>query len=161
MVDSGPGRTECGEVGQRWPQAGRSPEAEHRDVRQPRPPFGLIDAELSEPRMDVSRKERRPPAIVVQDDHADVACLPVPARPERERLGHDGSGQAKLGGDPPDVPGRSVAEEREGGVQVLARDCAGAVSNLARLPGDDAVECLFGKSESAKEPQTFTAPDGT
>src|SRR5262249_59392833 len=87
MVDSGSGRTDFAETGQRRPEPRPAAEPEHRDVRKPRAALALEDAEPLEPLEHIRREPSRVPAQVVEDEHANAASLPVAELPERDRTG--------------------------------------------------------------------------
>ena len=49
MVDSGIGRTDLSELGERWTEAGPLPEPQDGDMRQPAPRLGLVDVQALQP----------------------------------------------------------------------------------------------------------------
>src|SRR5437762_236523 len=150
MVDSGSGRTDLAEAGQRRPQPRGTPETEHRDMREPRSLLALVHAEPLQAFEDVQSEALRVPADVVEHEHADAPGLAVAVLAEPDRAGC-GSGLSQLGRDRPGLGGGTAAEERDRGVEVLPRHGT-PVSELATLPVNKRVEHRIGQRESAEEP---------
>ena len=160
MVDSGTGRTDRAEAGQRRTEPWPLPEPDDREVRQPRTPLRLVHAEPVEPVVEVTRQFSSGTVLVVEDDHPDAARLSIAAFAEddRSRLG---CGRFELGPDRLDVVGRPRAEEGERDVEVVAPDGSMRTGRKARLPLDKTVEHVLGQGESAEEPDRVTALDAT
>src|SRR6266511_160390 len=90
MVDSSPGRTDRLELRRRRIEAWPLPESNGREVRQPRAALRLVDAEPPQPAVKVGCQSGCGSAVVVEDDHADAACLPVAARVQHDPAGRPG-----------------------------------------------------------------------
>src|SRR5262245_30840015 len=159
MVDSGSGRTDLAETGQRWPEPGLPTEPEHRDVREPRTALARVDAEPLEPLEHVDRESPCVTAQVVEDEHADAARLPVAELPEREGAG-GGCRSAELDPDGRSLGCGAATEEGDSDVQISARHDAVA-REYAPLPFREPVEHRVRERESAEEPESFTAFDGS
>jgi len=85
MLNSGPGRHESAELRQRRPQARRAPEAEHRDVREPRAGLAPVHLEALEALVEVDRQPAGTALLVLEHEHADTARLAVAERPQHGR----------------------------------------------------------------------------
>jgi hypothetical protein len=127
-------------------------------VREPRPPLGLVDADLLEPAGEIVRERGCSPTFVVEHDHPDAPRLAVAAR-AKERPDGGGGGGSHLRGDRPDLAGRPRSEERERDVEVRRRNetrVTGAGERPA-LPGDEALDDALGERECEEEAEPFTA----
>jgi hypothetical protein len=160
MVDSCTGRTDRAEAGQRRTEPWPLPEPDDREVRQPRTPLGLVHAEPLEPVVEVTRQLSSGTVLVIEDEHPDAARLSIAAFAEGDRS-RPGCGRFELGPDRLDLMGRPRAEEGERDVEVVAPDGPIRTGRQARLPGDEAVEHVFGQGESAEEPDRVIALDAT
>jgi hypothetical protein len=157
MIESDLGRTDRAEVGRSGREAWRTPEPEHGDVRKPRAPLGLVDAEACETPREVVREERRAPPVVLEHEHADAPRLAIAGGGEHGLL-RLASGGAHLAGDRSDVVGWAPAAEHEGDVEVLAADdprVANAGERLP-LPGGEALDGVVGERESEEETEALT-----
>jgi len=161
MVDSSPGRTEPAELWKPGPQARRAAEAYGRDVWQPRPLLGVVDAELLETRVQVSGETRRPARLVGEAEHADAAGLAVAIGLEDDWTLDRSCGGAQRLGDGLQLSGRTAAQEGEREMQMLTRDEPSAGGELGLLPAAEEIEDLARQRERAEEPEAFTASDGT
>ena len=85
MVGSGIGRNDLSQFGQRWIEPKPLPEAHHGEVREPRPPFALVDAQLLQPALEIVGKARRPAKWIPQGEHADAPGLAVALRHQPDR----------------------------------------------------------------------------
>jgi hypothetical protein len=160
MVDSGTGRSDRPEVGQRRCEARTLAEPDDREVRQPRTPLGLVDAEPMEPALEVTRELPCGIVLVVEDEHPDAPRLPIAALAEQDRA-RSGCCCLELGPDPIDLAGRARSEKGKRDVQVVASDRSIRAGRKSRLPGDEAIEAVLGQREGAKEPHRVIAPDAT
>jgi hypothetical protein len=160
MVDSGTGRTDGAETGQRRSEPRPLSEPDDREVRQPRTPLGFVHAEPMEPPVEVTRQLSRRTVLVVEHEHPDGARFSVAAFAKDDRS-RPGCGRFELGLDLLDLAGRPRAEEGERDVEVVAPDGPIRTGRQARLPGDEAVEHVFGQGESAEEPDRVIALDAT
>src|SRR5919202_946746 len=77
MIESGVGRTERAELGQRRGEPRAPAEADDREVREPWPALPLVHAEPLEPLVEIPREGGRAPVLVVEDEHPDAAGLSV------------------------------------------------------------------------------------
>ena len=159
MIESRVGRTERAEGGHRRRETGRPAEAEHGDVRQPRPPLGLVHPEAAEPLVQIARQRARGTSEVLEDEHPDAARLAVARGLEPNRPGGCGGG-AELASDRVDLLARAGSEEREREVHVLERDDA-AVAKVRVLPRGEVGGDVPGQAESAEEAEPFTAAHAT
>lgn len=154
MVDSGIGRTELPELGQRRSEAGALAEAKHRDVREPGAVLGLIHADPFQAPMQIFGERRRRPVLVAEDEHADAASFPVADGLEAHRASAGGcvargaENLLELGNGP-------VPKESKGDVKVVSDDHPSR--ELLGLPLAQPVERVVGKPQGAEEPGTFTA----
>src|SRR5947209_20091991 len=82
MIESGTGRTERAQAGKRRSEAWRPLEAQHGEVRKPRPLLPLVDPEPLQALVQVARQGRRSALLVVEDEHAHAARLAVAAGSE-------------------------------------------------------------------------------
>src|SRR6266496_2420038 len=112
------GRSDEAEIGRIGPEARTLAEAQDRDVRQPRPALGTIDAERLETSVQVVGERRSTPFLVVEHDHADAARLAVAQRREADLAGARG-GLPEGGDDLRKPSGVDVPEEGERDVEVL------------------------------------------
>jgi hypothetical protein len=129
-------------------------------VREPGPRLALVYAEPLQALEEVVRERRPTPLEIVADEHADAPRLAVVLHRE------DGppSAPSSLPQRPHDgleVRGRPGAEKGHRDVQVLGRDDPAAAPELARLPGNEALDRVVGQAERAEEPKAFTALDGS
>ena len=99
-VNSGVGRTEVSQVGQRRPQPRTLPEAEHRHVRQPGPPLPPVDPQLLEPAEQVVGEGRRTSAVVVA------------GRASRRSASRGSARTSSRGGSAPRAASRSASRDR-------------------------------------------------
>src|SRR5438132_12698613 len=112
MHNSGIGQLHSAELRDRRVEPRLLAEANDGDVRKPRTPLGLVDAELVEPAVNILRDPRRLSAFVPADEHADGARLAVSRRNEHRRLGAD-SRLAQRTGDRLELASRARPEKRE------------------------------------------------
>src|SRR5579859_6041680 len=118
-------------------------------MREPRPPFAPIHAELLESLVEVARERCRAASVVLQREHADAPCLAVVERCELDRA-RFGSRVPHRFDDRIELAGLPLPEERERDVQVLARhDPDGR--QLVALPILDLVESPIGEAQGEKE----------
>src|SRR5213592_434818 len=160
MVDSGTGRTDRAEPGQRWSESRPLAEPDDREMRQPRTTLRLVDPEPAEALVEVTCQLPGGAVLVVEDDHPDAARLAIAALAEHDRP-RSGCGCFELGPDRLDLARRPRAEEGQGDVEVGARDGSMGAGRKAGLPGDEAVEHVVGQGESAEEPDRVIALDAT
>src|SRR5437764_233173 len=154
MIESGVGRTERAEVGQRRGEPRALAEADDGEVREPRTALALVHAQPLEPPMEVVRERAGAASLVLEDEHADAPGLAVPRDGEASGLGGRG-GFLKCAGDRRNLLSAPAAQERQRDVEVRADDGAHASPLRKRVPPprDEAVEDLVGKTESAEEPE--------
>src|SRR5262245_52309704 len=132
MVDSGVGRTERAEPVDGRLKSGTLAKADDGEMRKPRPRLTAEDSERLQPLLKPLCERGCPPALVIEDEHADAAGLAVAHR------GEHGTAPGVLDRDPErlcdrlELPRGPRAEEREGDVQVPARD--DAPCEMRRLP---------------------------
>src|SRR5438876_396133 len=77
MIESGVGRTERAQLGQRRGEPRALAEPDDGEMRQPRTAFALVHAPPLEPPVEVVGERDRPSALVVEDEHADAPRLAV------------------------------------------------------------------------------------
>jgi hypothetical protein len=146
MIESGIGRTERAELGERRPEPRALPEADDGEMRKPRPLLSLVQAEPFEPRVEILRQRSRRTVLVVEDEHPDAPGLAVPGDGEASlsrgpgRLPEGARDRRDIGGGPP-------PEEGQRDVEIGADDSpyAPAFRELAPLPLDEAVEDVVRK----------------
>src|SRR5205085_4871800 len=112
--------TDLAEVKQRGVQPGHAAETEQGDVREPRSLLAPVHPEPLEAGEDVESEAPGVTAHVVEDEHADAAGLAVAAQIEPDRA-CGGSGGAQLTPDRLGLFGGTAAEERDRGVEIVAR----------------------------------------
>src|SRR2546429_9001429 len=104
MIESGVGRTERAQLGQRGGEPRALAEPDDGEMRQPRTAFALVHAQPLEPPVEVVGEPDRPSTLPVQDKHAD---------PPRPAVAGDGESGAPGGpGPPPGHPGHTPAMPR-------------------------------------------------
>src|SRR5262249_19635668 len=108
-----------------------------------------------EPLLDVPSEQSRPPAVVLEDEHADVPCLAIAARREADRPGALGSAAQRVD-DRLELPGRPPPEAGECDVQGLSWNDAD-VAQLLSLPAREFVEDAVAQAQREKEPDSFIA----
>jgi hypothetical protein len=113
-----------------------------------------------EPLVEVTRQLPRGTVLVVEDEHPDAARLAVAAFAEDDRS-RPGRGRLEFGPDRLDFVERPRSEEGERNVEVVAEDGSIRTGRQELLPGDEAVEHVFGQGESAEEPDRVIALDAT
>src|SRR3989442_11996177 len=123
MVGSGIGRYDLSQPGERRVEAGPLPEAHDGEVREPRPPLALVDAEPFQALLEIIGEALGPTPGIAQEEHPDAPGLAVALRHEPDRAGGRG-GLAQRGEDRLELRHRPVPEEGEGDAQVPARDPA-------------------------------------
>src|SRR5438132_3612329 len=160
MIESGTGRTERAQAGKRRSEAWRPLEAQHGDVRTPRPLLPLVDSEPLQTLVQVARQGRRPALLVVEDQHADAARLAV-AMGREDDLRSRGGRLPQGTRDRVDLFRRSMAEEGERDVQMVAAECPSLGGQILALPADERFDCLVRQSERTEEPEPFTALDAS
>jgi hypothetical protein len=155
MVDSGLGQTDLAEIRKLGPQTRAVPKAKHRDVRQPRPALGPVDAKPLEAPVHIGRERGRVLAVVVEDEHADAASLAVGTDAKQRSPGTLGR-RPQLGDDRCQLPCGAASEKRQGDVKVLGRDHP-PPRDRRRLPGRDSSDRCGRKPEGEKEAERPTA----
>ena len=80
MIDSGVGRSDLAEVGQRRREPRRDTKADDRDVRQPGPLLALVHARAAPAARRDPPRARPPAVLVVEHEHPDAARLAVARR---------------------------------------------------------------------------------
>jgi hypothetical protein len=141
MVDSGLGRRDLAEVGRLGMQPRPVAEAEHGEVRKPRPRLTAVDAQPLEAAVEVIGERGRVASGVVEDEHPDAPRLAVAA--DREpRPARSADGLLERARDGLDVSARAAAEERECEVEVVPRDDPSA--ELPFLPREEALDGVVG-----------------
>src|SRR5207248_8882101 len=113
------------------------------EVREPATLLRLVHAEQPEPLMQVAREVAGRIALVVEDEHPDASGLAVAHRLEADRSGGRGGG-SQLPGDRFDLLARTVAQERDRDMQVLARDDA-ALGQIVALPAGEDIGDVAGE----------------
>ena len=154
MVNSGIGRTELPEHGQRRSEAGTLAEPKHRDVREPGAVLALVHAEPFQAPMQIFGECHPGPVLVAEGEHADAARFPVTDGLEAHRAGVPGC-VARGAEDRLELGNWPVPKEGKGDVKVLSDDHPSR--KLLGLPLAQAVERVVGKPQGAEEPDTFTA----
>src|SRR5438128_8545102 len=162
MIESGVGRTERAELGERRGEPRALAEPDDGEVRKPAAALPLVHAQPLEPPVEVVGERDRPSALVVEDEHADAPRLAVAGDGESGAPGGRGR-LPELAGDRGDIRGGSAPEEGQGDVEVRPDDAADAVSFGKRpaAPGDEAVEDVVGETQGAEEPDRRIAPHAT
>lgn len=159
MVGSGVGRTELPEIGGRRRQPRPLSEADDREVRKPRTLLTVVHAEPLEPALKVVREPRRCSADVGQHQHPDTSSLPVALGHEPDRVGGRG-GLAQSSEDGLQLRHRSMAEEGERDVQLLARDAASPV-DVHVLPATQGIERLVMEAKATEQACSLTTFEAT
>jgi hypothetical protein len=113
-----------------------------------------------EPLVEVTCQLPRGTVLVFEDEHPDAARLSVAAFAEDDRS-RPGRGRLEFGPDRLDFVERPRSEEGERNVEVVAEDGSIRTGRQELLPGDEAVEHVFGQGESAEEPDRVIALDAT
>src|SRR5438105_2693968 len=164
MVESGVGRTERSEVGERRGEPRALPEPDDGEVREPRPPVALVHAQPLEPLVEVARERGGAAVLVVEHEHADAPRLAVPHDGEASGLGGRG-GFAQRTRDRRSLLARPATEERQRDVEVRADDAADAdpspLRKRASAPRDEPVQDVVRKTKGAEEPERRIAPHAT
>ena len=153
MIESGVGRTERLEVGQRRSEPRALAEPDDGEVREPRTALALVHPQPLEPPVEVVGERDRAAVLVVEDEHAHAPRLAVAG--DREPGGPGGRGcLSKLAGDRRNLGSRAPAEERKREVEVCTDNTADTSPLRKRLtaPGDEAVEDDVRETKGAEEP---------
>ena len=121
-------------------------------MRKPWTVLALVHAEPLQPLVDVVGQRRRVGVLVIEDEHADAARLPVAAGGE-ERAPRGESSLPQLLRDRLEVAGGTAAEESKGDVQVGRPDSSKGLrpSELALLPRTDCPDGVVGEAEGDEE----------
>ena len=148
QVNSRVGRTHAPESRELWVESERPREAGHGHVRQPEPPFPLVDAQGLQTPEQIVREGRGTAVPVVADEHPNAPGLPVPAHLELRTLG-PGGGVPHRTGHGLEVASGPGAEEGQRDVEVSGRHDPPV--ELAHLPGDEALDDVVGQTKRAEE----------
>jgi len=162
MVDSGFGRTDLAQIGERRPQSGRAPEAHDREVWKPWTLLPLVHAERLQPLVEIGSQRGRAPVLVVEDEHPNASGLAIHADGETRR-NRARARVPQAAPDRVDLDGGTVTEKGEGDVNVAGSDdtdVAGVREDVA-LPVREALAGVLGKAKADEEPQSVTAGDAT
>ena len=114
-----------------------------------------MDAEALQPLLHVTREERRPRFVVLEDQHADAPCLAVPTRREADLAGPCRS-VAQGVDDRSELARGPVPEKRERDVQMISWHDPNTDELLA-LPPSDLVEHVVGQAKREEEPELIIA----
>ena len=153
------GRSDAAEIGWIGPQAWALAEAQHRDMREPRPSLFAVQPRGLQVRLQIGRERCRTAALVGEDEHGDAAGLAVASGRKDDLPGPRGGLAERVAdlGKPRQV---DAAEEGQRDVQVLTPDEAAAARELF-LPRDKLVEHAGGQPQGAEEPDPSTAVHAT
>jgi hypothetical protein len=152
MIESGFGRTERLELGQKrlqpWPRAKTC----NRDVSEPRPPLGLVDVQLLEPLRESPVELSCMTASILEHEHRHALGLPVAKRAEDRAL-HPSRCLSQGCRKRVELAGRPASEERKGDVEMLpGKRPDGASEEGIALPSDDRIGRIERKRKTEEEP---------
>ena len=117
-------------------------------MRQPAATLPFVDAEALETELHALGEGRRSAARIVEDEHADRACLAVAHGCQQERLGCSCL-PAEHGHDPLELAARPRAEESEGDVEALDGSSA---RKVLLAPGHKLDDDVLRELEREEEP---------
>ena len=157
MVDSGLGRTERARGRARAAGARRRPEAQHRDVREPRPCFRLVHPDALQALLEM-RVPAAPPAPPRPRGRASRRCASPGSAGAEERSARRQANRLSSASatGPTSVAGRCP---RKASVMWRLRGSTRRASQRReeRCHSSSRSRTLVGKREAAEETQTFTA----